>query len=238
MAILYTDKHRIPFLVDDQDVTLVSQYTWYQGVCNWIVTNAIDETRALHKLLMGPAPEGKRWAFLNKNTTDCRRDNLILVDRKKKRRMGIYAIKNLQNGKMFIGGSTDIENRWSTHLWKLTNIVHHNDFLQYDWMNLGRDQFQLVVLVEVTEPQMVTPELEQLYIDTNDCYNQRPAGNKPGFVLSRESAEKIANSNRGQVRTGQALENIRAGGMKQRGRIVSEDTKRKQSESAKNRRRK
>ena len=44
--------------------------------------------------------------------------------------IGIYAIRNTQNGKMYIGESIDIEKRWKNHQEDLDNGNHHSYKLQ------------------------------------------------------------------------------------------------------------
>ena len=47
--------------------------------------------------------------------------------------IGIYAIRNTKNGKMYIGESIDIEKRWKNHQEDLDNGNHHSYKLQSEW---------------------------------------------------------------------------------------------------------
>jgi group I intron endonuclease len=44
--------------------------------------------------------------------------------------VGVYQIKNLINGKMYIGSSINVLNRWSRHKTELINEKHHSIKLQ------------------------------------------------------------------------------------------------------------
>ena len=56
--------------------------------------------------------------------------------------VGIYRIKNLINGKLYIGQTLDrfIERYWN-HLWKLNNHSHDNRHLQSAWDKYGESGF-------------------------------------------------------------------------------------------------
>lgn len=43
---------------------------------------------------------------------------------------GIYRIRNIKNGKIYIGQSVDISHRWACHLYDLRNNRHANPHLQ------------------------------------------------------------------------------------------------------------
>ena len=47
--------------------------------------------------------------------------------------IGIYAIRDTKNGKMHIGESIDIEQRWKAHQEDLDNGNHHSYKLQEDY---------------------------------------------------------------------------------------------------------
>lgn len=46
--------------------------------------------------------------------------------------IGIYAIRNTMNERMYIGESINVINRWNTHKKDLTNNQHHSFKLQQD----------------------------------------------------------------------------------------------------------
>jgi group I intron endonuclease len=63
---------------------------------------------------------------------------------------GIYAIENTVNGKIYIGSSIDILNRWKHHLRCLGNGTHANKGLQNDFSLLGFYNFTFKI-VEQTD---------------------------------------------------------------------------------------
>ena len=59
--------------------------------------------------------------------------------------IGIYAIRNTQNSKMYIGESIDIEKRWKVHQEDLDNGNHHSYKLQSEWDKSKNNQFRFFV---------------------------------------------------------------------------------------------
>lgn len=62
---------------------------------------------------------------------------------------GLYKIENKVNGKVYIGESINIEQRWNTHLESLKANKHHSYKLQKDWNEFGKDNFIFEVLIRV-----------------------------------------------------------------------------------------
>lgn len=60
--------------------------------------------------------------------------------------IGIYIIKNLINGKTYVGSSTNIEQRWRDHIYCLKNNRHANIHLQNDYNLFGIDVFKFDIL--------------------------------------------------------------------------------------------
>lgn len=59
---------------------------------------------------------------------------------------GIYKISNLQNGKVYIGQSVDINARWSNHRSELKRNKHGNLFLQRSWNKYGEQSFEFSII--------------------------------------------------------------------------------------------
>lgn len=55
--------------------------------------------------------------------------------------IGIYGIRNIRNGKIYIGQTADIKNRWMSHKSELRAGRHHNKHLQSAWDKYGEDAF-------------------------------------------------------------------------------------------------
>lgn len=62
------------------------------------------------------------------------------------RPMGIYQIKNLANGKIYIGRSTDLNGKLNSERFQLKNNMHMNRELQGDFIALGEEKFAFEVL--------------------------------------------------------------------------------------------
>jgi len=62
---------------------------------------------------------------------------------------GIYSIKNISNGKRYIGASRDIQVRKQVHFSSLKRSVNGNKLLQSDYLEYGKDAFEFNVIEEV-----------------------------------------------------------------------------------------
>ena len=67
------------------------------------------------------------------------------------KKCGIYGIKNLVSGKLYIGQSVDIEHRKYLHFWLLKNGKHFNNHLQMAFIKYGVNNFEFRVLEEIPE---------------------------------------------------------------------------------------
>lgn len=111
--------------------------------------------------------------------------------------IGIYAIRNKINGKVYIGSSADIHHRWVSHRSGLNNNKHHAKHLQYSWNKNGEDAFSFEILETCDLDKLV--EREQYHIDLNKAvdndhgYNTCPAaGSTLGLKASKETKEKLS----------------------------------------------
>ena len=66
-------------------------------------------------------------------------------------RAGIFQVKNLQNGKIILGSSTNLYGPLNKHRFMLSIGRHGNQALQSDWNRLGPDAFVFEIL-EVVRP--------------------------------------------------------------------------------------
>ena len=108
---------------------------------------------------------------------------------------GIYKIENLINGKIYIGSSVDLKNRWRQHLQYFVNDKHGNRYLQRAWNKYGAENFRFSV-IELCEKDMLLVR-EQYFIDIFDAcqsgYNLSPtAGSNLGRILSEEARKNIS----------------------------------------------
>lgn len=78
--------------------------------------------------------------------------------------MGVYAVRNLVDGALYIGSATDVDARWQQHRAALDRSRHPNDAFQADWIRLGAAAFELVVLERVSGREELA-QAEQRWID-------------------------------------------------------------------------
>lgn len=80
---LYTDKLRVPFLVDADDVWAVQYYRWRLDKTTGYITTTVGKhgcgprrSLTLHQFLLGAAPASRAWDHINRDKMDNRRRNL------------------------------------------------------------------------------------------------------------------------------------------------------------------
>jgi len=81
---------------------------------------------------------------------------------------GIYTITNTKTGKIYVGQSSNIENRWSMHKNQLNGRSHSNYKLLKDWCKYGPDTFVFEVVEEVFVEDI--NEKEEFWIDSFEGY--------------------------------------------------------------------
>ena len=86
--------------------------------------------------------------------------------------IGIYRIRNIENGNCYYGSSKEIEKRWEKHLRELNNNKHINIVLQRAWNKYGKEKFIFEVIEEmcVFDKEKIL-KLEQEYLNQNPEYN-------------------------------------------------------------------
>lgn len=113
--------------------------------------------------------------------------------------MGIYKIKNKNNGKVYIGSSTDIKGRWSNHRYMLKNKIHFNKQLQNDWNENEEFNFDFEV-VELVEDEGELIDREKYYLENIDFkYNiyTKMSGNS-GWIKPEETRKKLSKAQKGK----------------------------------------
>lgn len=87
---------------------------------------------------------------------------------------GIYKIVNKINGKYYVGSSSDVFYRINyRHVKLLMENRHINSHLQNAWNKYGKNNFDFILVEEVSKPKLL--QTEQKYLDLaknqNDSYN-------------------------------------------------------------------
>lgn len=77
------------------------------------------------------------------------RKQLTAEYQERERVMGVYQIKNNANGRVFIGGSTNMDGLWNKEKFVLELGSHMNKELQREWKQYGSEQFSYLVLETV-----------------------------------------------------------------------------------------
>ena len=60
--------------------------------------------------------------------------------------MGIYQIKNMRNGKLYIGSAKNLQGKINSHKFQLKNGLHRNKEMQREYNEAGEDGFSFEVL--------------------------------------------------------------------------------------------
>lgn len=98
---------------------------------------------------------------------------------------GVYMIKNMINGKFYIGSSVCIKERWRKHKSHLKNKYHDNSYLQNSVNKYGLEAFEFIIIEYCKDVKTH----EQWWIDTfKPEYNLSLAATCP--MLGRSHTEE------------------------------------------------
>lgn len=105
---------------------------------------------------------------------------------------GIYEIRNIKNGRKYIGSAVNVSKRWRQHLKGLEEGKHHSRFMQRCWNKNGGENFIFRVIVACSVENLIM--YEQAAIDAMQPeYNSASvAGSQMGVKFSAESRAKCA----------------------------------------------
>jgi group I intron endonuclease len=115
---------------------------------------------------------------------------------------GIYQIRNLINGKRYIGSSINLEERWNRHKSLLLINQHHSIKFQRAWNKYGEQNFIFEIIEEVRDKQLLL-EREQYWMDFFQSYKNGyniciKAGNCLGIKRSCKTKNKISKAQMGK----------------------------------------
>ena len=116
---------------------------------------------------------------------------------------GIYRIENLVTGRVYIGRSSHIQNRWSAHRTQLAKGIHPNEIMQADALTHGCESFSYSV-IELAPPETLMA-LEQNYLDSlAPSYNISKHSLAPmaGRTHSEQTKAKISAAHRANPNVG------------------------------------
>ena len=134
---------------------------------------------------------------------------------------GVYSITNIHNGRMYIGSATiSFKNRWWDHKTHLRNNSHYNRYLQAAWNKYGEDWFLFSILY-VCPPNKCL-ENEQRMIEQyktmahENGYNLCPvAGSVLGYAHTDDTKRRISAANKGKILSEEVKKKISEASKKQ-----------------------
>ena len=85
---------------------------------------------------------------------------------------GVYEIKNLINGKRYVGSSVNLLSRKFEHFKSLKNNSHHSDHLQKAYNRYGQNNFLFVVIEYINDVNVLRIR-EQYWIDKLNVCNSK-----------------------------------------------------------------
>ena len=118
---------------------------------------------------------------------------------------GIYLIRNIKNGKFYIGSAVNFKSRWRNHRHKLRLNRHENLHLQNAWNKCGEQLF--IFEIDMECPIDKLKQIEQVYLDIYvgrpECYNIANDAYCPMRGRKLSTAHRIAlkQSNVGRVKS-------------------------------------
>lgn len=115
------------------------------------------------------------------------------------RQSGIYRITQEDTGRVYVGSSIDIQNRWKQHINQLRQRTHVNKKMQVDANEYGIESFQFDILELVETDNILLDKRERFWQDTAGAkhgYNakefpRRGASAKPSHVHSLYISTKL-----------------------------------------------
>lgn len=128
----------------------------------------------------------------------------------------IYQIRNVINGRIYVGSAINLRKRLIAHRSLLDRGKHHSKVLQRSWHKHGANAFSFEVIEYVTPARLI--EREQYWIDFVDATNPKTGFNiapKAGSSLGRKHPPEVcakmrAKSSKGKKKPPRSLEHSAA----------------------------
>lgn len=108
--------------------------------------------------------ETEESAAIKKNKPDkAARKAMTAEYQDRVRKMGVYGIKNNVNGRMYIGGSTNMDGLWNKEKFILDLGSHMNKKLQKEWKQFGPEAFEYLILETVKTDEDIRYDYRDVY---------------------------------------------------------------------------
>jgi group I intron endonuclease len=123
---------------------------------------------------------------------------------RKAKRRGVYQIRNVASGLIYVGSSEDLAERWRVHFYQLRTGTHQSKRMLADFQELGSDSFVFEILEE-TGPDIADLYAREDYwleklrpFDPRIGYNILANVNGNGRKLSLEVCRAISEGHKGK----------------------------------------
>jgi len=107
---------------------------------------------------------------------------------------GIYEIRNITNGRIYIGSAVNISKRWRDHLRQLESNNHHSKFMNRCWNKHGKESFVFRVLENCCKEHLINREQHYIDILKPEYNTAQKAGSQLGYKHSKETRKKMSES--------------------------------------------
>jgi len=102
---------------------------------------------------------------------------------------GVFQIRNLQNEKIFVGSSLNLEGIFNRHRFALNAGSHQNKALQADWNTSGAENFAFEILEEIQPRENLDLKKELEFLEDLWLENLQPYGER-GYNASKLTREE------------------------------------------------
>ena len=111
------------------------------------------------------------------------------------KQQGIYQIKNIINGKIYLGSSCNLQRRKADHYFALRHNKHYNLHLQQAWNKYKEENFKFEI-IELTEDletrEQIWLDETQAFLSTKGYNILKQAYSPKGHTLTPEQSLKIS----------------------------------------------
>lgn len=153
---------------------------------------------------------------------------------------GVYKITNNVNGKVYIGQSINIKNRWKDHIYALNRGDSTCTLLQRAWNKYKQNNFSFEIIELCSENELDNVEIKyiELYDSINNGYNIELGGNENKHLsaetkqkLSKSAKERLSDPTKNPMYDKHHTDEAKAKiSTSKKGKLLSEETKQKLSQ--------